>query len=477
MPLKDTEGRVKRYISIRIDVTERMQAEQEMRRLATHDTLTGLVNRELLRDRIQQALAGERRRTHRAAVLFIDLDQFKTINDSLGHETGDKLLVEVAQRLVASVRAEDTVARQGGDEFIVFLPRIQDTQNAALIAGKLVQQLALPFRIDGHELYIGSSIGIAVFPEHGDDVDTLLKNSDTAMYTVKEGGRNHHAFFAPQMNEAARERYALGTELRRAAERDELALHFQPIVSIASGEVEALEVLLRWQHPVRGLVPPGDFIALAEASGQIVSIGEWVVRAACQQIKDWRRAGLAVPRLAINLSVIQVHQGDVVNRITAILAETGVEPQALEFEITEGTLMSRTDEVMATLRAMSDLGLGLAIDDFGTGYSSLSYLKLLPIDTLKIDRSFVKDIGQDADDTAIVVAVLAMARSLKLKVIAEGVETVAQREFLREQGCDFYQGYLASRPVPAAAAQALLRVINKADAGLALPHPTQAASA
>jgi diguanylate cyclase (GGDEF)-like protein len=425
------------------------RSAQKLRRLATHDALTGLANRELLRERMQHVLVGDRRMPQRAAVLFIDLDQFKTVNDSLGHETGDCLLVEVARRLVTTVRAEDTVARQGGDEFIVFLPRIADIDTAAHIAEKLVRQLAEPFRIAEQELYIGSSIGIAVFPEHGRDVDTLLKNSDTAMYRVKEGGRNHHAFFAPQMNEAARERYELGSELRRAVQRDEFALHFQPIVAMASGRIEALEVLLRWQHPGRGLVPPTRFIPLAESSGQVVALGEWVLRAACRQLRAWRHSGLAVPRLAINLSAIEVQQTDFVPRVRAILADAGIEPQALEFEITEGSLMSRTDEVLAKLRELSALGLKLSIDDFGTGYSSLSYLKLLPIDTLKVDRSFVQDIGNDADDTAIVVAVLAMAHSLKLKVVAEGVETQAQRHFLHEQGCDYYQGYLASHPLPA----------------------------
>ncbi len=450
VPLKDASGAVVRYVSIRIDITERKQAEQEMLRLATRDSLTGLANRSLLRERIQQALEGDRRLHMLAAVLFIDLDQFKAINDSLGHETGDRLLVEVARRLEACVRSEDTVARQGGDEFIVFLPRIHDAQSAGVMAEKLQRQLALPFHVEGQELYVGSSIGIAVFPEDGEDVDTLLKNSDTAMYQVKESGRNHHMFFAPHMNALAVDRYALGIELRRAAERDEFLLDFQPIVGMASGEVEAMEVLLRWKHPTRGLVPPFQFIPLAEASGLIVPIGEWVVRAACRQLRAWQDQGLRVPRLAINLSAIQVHHPGLVDSLQQTFRELQIDPGALEFEITEGSLMNRTDEVVATLSRLSDLGLRLAIDDFGTGYSSLSYLRRLPIDTLKIDRSFVMDIGDDPDDTAIVVAVISMARSLKLKVIAEGVETPQQLEFLREQGCDQYQGYLVSRPISAA---------------------------
>lgn len=449
VPLKDAEGRVVRYLSIRIDITERMRAEQEVRHMATHDGLTGLVNRSVLRDRIDRALKSARRTFHRSAVLFIDLDQFKTINDSLGHEMGDRLLVEVSRRLVACVRDEDTVARQGGDEFIVFMPRIREDRDAALLAGKLVREISRPYRIEEHELYVGSSIGIAVFPEHGEDVDTLLKNSDTAMYQVKEAGRNHFSFFAARMNHMAMERYALGMELRKAVDGGELLLHYQPVIGMASGEIEAMEALVRWEHPERGLVSPMQFIPLAEASGLIVPIGEWVLNEACRQIRAWRAAGLAVPRVAVNLSAIQVQHVDIAKQVAEVLRAHGVEPGALELEITEGSLMSRTDEVVETLRRFSAMGITLAIDDFGTGYSSLSYLKMLPVDTLKIDRSFVKDIGQDDDDTAIVTAIIAMARSLGLKVIGEGVETEAQREFLREQGCEQYQGYLASRPLSA----------------------------
>lgn len=456
VPLKDAAGEIVRFISIRIDITERKQAEQEMVRLATHDSLTGLANRTLLRDRVQRALESNKRSEARAAALFIDLDQFKTINDSLGHEVGDRLLVEVSHRLLGSVRAEDTVARQGGDEFIVFLPRIADARAAGVLAAKLQRQLAAPFVLDQRELYVGSSIGIAVFPEDGEDVDTLLKNSDTAMYQVKEAGRNHYAFFAPEMNTQAFDRYTLGTELRRAAERGELSLVYQPVVGMASGRVEGMEALLRWHHPTRGDVSPGLFIGLAESTGQIVPIGEWVLRQACQQVRAWRAAGLEVPRLAINLSAIQVQAYGLVERIATILAETGVGAEALTFEITEGCLMSKTEDVVRTLQDLSAMGAHIAVDDFGTGYSSLSYLKRLPIDTLKIDRSFVMDIGDDADDTAIVEAVVAMAHGLKLRVIAEGVETQPQLDFLRAQGCNQFQGYLFSRPLRPEAMAGLL---------------------
>lgn len=449
VPMKDADGRVMRYISIRIDITERMRAEQEARHMAQHDSLTGLVNRAVLRDRIDRALRSDRRTHHRAAVLFIDLDQFKTINDSLGHEVGDRLLVQVARRLENCVREEDTVARQGGDEFIVFMPRINRADDAAMLAERLVREISRAYRIGERELYVGCSVGIAVYPEHGDDVETLLKNSDTAMYYVKEAGRNHFSFFATQMNSAAMERYALGIELRKAVDQGELTLHYQPVVDLGTGAIVALEALLRWNHPVRGMVSPLQFVPLAEASGLIVPIGEWVIQQACRQIKAWTDQGYAVPRVALNISAIQLQNQKLIESVEQTLQQQGVAPEGLEFEITEGSLMSRTDEAIAILRRFSDMGIRIAIDDFGTGYSSLSYLKLLPIDTLKIDRSFIKDIGQGKDSATIVSAIIAMARSLELKVVSEGVETPEQLAFLREQGCDQFQGYLFSRPVPA----------------------------
>jgi diguanylate cyclase (GGDEF)-like protein/PAS domain S-box-containing protein len=458
VPLKDAQGDVTRYIAICVDITERMRAEQHIRQMATRDSLTGLVNRVVLRDRMEQALRSDRRTAHGAAVLFIDLDQFKAVNDSLGHEVGDQLLIEVSRRLVAAVREEDTVARQGGDEFIVFMPRIQHADNAAAVAEKLVRELSRAIDIGGRELYIGSSIGIAVFPDNGSDVETLLRNSDTAMYHVKSAGRNHYAFFEPQMHSLAAEHYALGLAMRKALEHDEFVLHYQPVVGVASGRVEGLEALLRWQHPERGLLSPMHFVPLAEASGLIVPIGEWVIRAACRQIRAWRAAGLEVPRVAVNLSALQVHKSDLVSRVTAIFAETQVEPHSVEFEITEGSLMNRTNEVVEGLRQLSALGVCIAIDDFGTGYSSLSYLKALPIDTLKVDRSFVKDIGKDADNAAIISTIVALGHGLGLKIIAEGVETPEQLAFLRALGCEQFQGYLASRPLPAPQVAALLQI-------------------
>lgn len=449
MPLKDAAGCVHRYISIRIDITERKRAEQDMLRMATHDSLTGLANRSLLLDRIHQSLESRKRTAALAAVLFIDLDQFKAINDSLGHKTGDNVLVEVAKRLTACARTENTVARQGGDEFIVFMPNLEDAHSASAMAERLQRHLALPYFVDGHEVRIGTSIGIALFPDDGQDADTLLKNSDSAMYQVKDSGRNHYMFFAPHMYELVAERYEMVSDMRSAAERGEFLLNFQPIMGMASGKIESMEVLLRWQHPKRGLVPPTQFIPLAEASGLIVPIGEWVIRTACAQIRNWNAAGLAVPPLAINLSAIQVHHQSIAERIAAILREMEVDASALEFEITEGSLMKNTDEVTSTLRQLTELGLSIAIDDFGTGYSSLGYLKHLPIKTLKIDRIFVMDIHTKADDAAIVGAMISMAHSLKLRVTAEGVETPHQLELLRKLNCDQYQGFLASKPLSA----------------------------
>lgn len=455
VPLEGSTQNSMKYVSIRIDVTERIKTEHEMRYMATHDGLTKLANRALLRDRIHQALETNRRINRKAAVLFIDLDQFKAVNDSLGHDIGDLLLKEVATRLTNCVRSEDTVARQGGDEFIVLVPHLVEAADGGILAKKFQTALAQPFQIGERELYIGSSI--AVSPEGGEDVDSLLKNSDIAMYQVKATGRNHYLFFTPDMNQFAVGQYSLGTDLRHAQERDELFLNYQPIVGLASGEIESMEVLLRWQHPTRGLIPPDQFIPLAESLGLIISIGEWVIRTSCQQVRTWQLLGYHVPRLAINLSALQIHHQDAMSNIEQVLAEIGVAPSDLEFEITEGSLMKNTGEVVSRLRQLSALGLHISLDDFGTGYSSLSYLKRLPIDTLKIDRSFVSDIGDDPNDTAIVATIIAMGHSLGMTLIAEGVETPEQLAFLRAQGCQQYQGYLYSKPLSTSDMQSKLQ--------------------
>ena len=449
VPLKDADGQAVRYISVMLDITQHKESQQHITHLATHDALTGLPNRTLLQDRIQQVIAHDRRQRARTALLFIDLDQFKTINDSLGHDMGDQLLKEAASRLVSCVRTEDTVARQGGDEFIVLLPSIDLAQDAGVVAAKLLDTLNQPFEINDKQMHIGASIGIAVFPDDGADVDSLMKNSDIAMYHAKESGRNIYQFFTESMNRQAMERQSLGADLRHALARGELLLNYQPIVDARSGELASMEVLLRWSHSERGMVPPARFIPLAEQTGLIVPIGEWVLRTACAQLKSWQAQGYAVPRLAINISARQFRQQDFLEGVLQILHETGVDARLIELEITEGVLIDDAEEVKVTLNRLSELGVQIALDDFGTGYSSLSYLKRFPIDTLKIDRSFVMDIARDRDDAAIVTAIIAMAHSLGMNVVAEGVEDAAQLAFLREKKCDYLQGYYFSRPCAA----------------------------
>ena len=446
---KDSRGAVVSFNGIVHDITERKQAEQHIHYLATHDALTGLPNRLLLLDRISQALAHDRRSHTPAAVLFIDLDHFKVINDSLGHDVGDLLLKEVAVRLQSCIREEDTVARQGGDEFIVLLPNIAGAQDAGIIAEKILGNLAMPCQINDKELYIGASIGIASFPDDGKDMAALLRNSDIAMYHAKGAGRNNYQFFAPEMNQLMAEKHALVTDLHHALEYKELQLHFQPIVEIVSGKLSGMEVLLRWQHSSKGLILPSTFIPLAEENGLIVPIGEWVLKSACLQIKAWCEQGYEVPYLAINLSARQFRHKSLVTDIARILDETGVDVRSVKLEITESMLMYDVGEAIETLIELNEMGLEISIDDFGTGYSSLSYLKRFPINTLKIDQSFMQDVATDADDMAIVMAIIAMAHSLKMEVIAEGVETDAQFDFLHQQGCDHYQGYYFSKPLTA----------------------------
>ena len=431
------------------DISERKEAEQRITYMASHDTLTKLPNRALLQDRIQQTLAYNSRHNQLAAVIFIDLDKFKVINDTLGHDVGDGLLQEAAARLVAEVRSEDTVARQGGDEFIILLSDISHPEDAGGIAQKLLDSLLQTFTIKGKELHISASIGIAIFPNDGNDMESLLKNSDIAMYHAKESGRNNYQFFSAEMNEQAAERHSLIGDLRHAVARNELFLVYQPVVDMVSGDMAGMEVLLRWQHPVLGLISPVKFIPLAEESGLILPISEWVLRSACEQLLEWQKQGYEVPRLAINLSAKQLLQKSLADTIALILGETGVEPHYIGLELTESMLVHNIEEVVETLLKLSNMGLEISIDDFGTGYSSLSYLKRFPINKLKIDKSFVDDIATHPDDAAIVKAIIAMAHGLSMKVVSEGVETKQQLDFLRQHGCEQYQGYLFSKPLPA----------------------------
>jgi diguanylate cyclase (GGDEF)-like protein len=389
--------------------------------------------------------------------MFMDLDQFKHINDSLGHAVGDQLLQSVAQRLAGCVRQSDTVSRQGGDEFVVLLPQVEHAEDAALSAQKLLVALAPPHRIDRFDLHISISIGISLYPDDGQDAETLIKSADTAMYHAKENGRNNYQFFAPSMNARAVQRQSIEASLRRALERQEFVLHYQPKINLHSGAIVGVEALIRWQHPERGLLPPAQFVPIAEDSGLIVPIGRWVLSEACRQTQAWLQAGLPAITVAVNTSAVEFRAPDFLENIRSTLATSGLAPRSLELELTESVLMRDAEATNAMLHALSELGIKLAVDDFGTGYSSLSYLRQFPIDTLKIDQSFVNQITHNPDDATLVSAVISMGKSLKQRVIAEGVETPEQVAFLRDQQCDEGQGYYFGRPVAAEALAALLQ--------------------
>jgi len=436
---------------------ERKEAEQRIIQMATHDTLTGLPNRHLLQDRLEQALVHDTRHHRQMAVLFIDLDHFKTINDSLGHDIGDLLLKAVAERLLTCVRNEDTVARQGGDEFIVVLNSIAESLDAAKVAHKILDALAQPYHIHKNELHIGGSIGIAVFPDDGTSAEALLKNSDVAMYYAKENGRSNYQFFTDELNKSAHERHTLGLDLRHALERNELVLYYQPVMDMPDNRLHSLEALLRWRHPEHKLIAPDKFISLAEETGLIIPIGEWVLKTVCTQLVSWRDQGYQVPRVAINLSGRQFRDKKLIKNIARILDETGVEAKYITLEITESMLIDNIEKVVETLQCLSEMGIHISIDDFGTGYSSLSYLKRFPIHTLKIDRTFVRDIVTDKNDHTIVAAIIAMAHSLEMDVIAEGIETEEQLNILIAQKCNHYQGYYFSRPVPVSEIENILK--------------------
>jgi diguanylate cyclase (GGDEF)-like protein/PAS domain S-box-containing protein len=427
----------------------RKQGEEKLAYLAQFDSLTGLPNRHLFRDRLMQAMARSKRSGNAMAVLFIDLDRFKLINDTLGHSAGDRLLKEATQRLQASVRASDTVGRFGGDEFGAIIADLAKPADASVVAQKIIDVLAQPFHLDGHESYVTASVGITLFPTDGDEAGTLIMNADAAMYRAKEQGRNTYQYFTREMNERAMQRVKMETALRRAIERREFLLHYQPKVKIGSGELCGFEALLRWQQPERGLVPPLEFIPILEDTGLIVPVGEWVIEEVCAQIGRWQASGFRVPPVAINLSARQFQQKGLDETVRRVLGKSGVDAALIHFELTESLLMKEPEAAAKTLRGLKELGVMLSVDDFGTGYSSLSYLKRFPIDALKIDRAFIRDVTVDPDDAAITFAIIGLAHSLKLNVIAEGVETRDQLDFLETHGCDEMQGFLFSRPVPA----------------------------
>ncbi|KAF0216924.1 MAG: PAS/PAC sensor-containing diguanylate [Geobacteraceae bacterium] len=439
------------------DVTGRKQAENQIQRLVYYDSLTSLPNRLLLHDHLEHALAQAARDGRIAAVLSCDLDHFKVVNDTLGHTSGDRLLKAVSARLATRVRRADTLSRMGGDEFVIILSGVHRLEDVAHAAQHLLDGLTSPFEVDGQEVFVSASIGIALYPCDGDDADSLLKNADIAMYHAKEAGRNCYRFYAAEMNVKSEQRMAMETSLRYALERKEFFLHYQPWLDLKTGRITGMEALLRWQHPERGVIPPDMFIPMTEETGLILPIGEWVLHTACLQLKALHEAGFPALRMAVNLSGRQLKHYNLAGTVARVLAETGVDPTCLELELTESSIMENIKETTTKLHAIREMGITLAIDDFGTGYSSLSYLKRFPIDKLKIDRSFVCDIPTNPDDVAITRAIIAMARSLKLKVIGEGVETEEQMAFLREHGCDEIQGYHISRPVPAEELQVLLQ--------------------
>ncbi len=450
-------GRVTHYVAMFADITERKRAEDRIHFLAHHDALTGLPNRLSLELRLEQALVDARRHDWKVGVLFIDLDRFKVINDTLGHNIGDKLLIEVARRFTAAVRESDMVARLGGDEFVIVLPDLENPDAAAHVGLKIISSLLTPICVEEHELHTSPSIGISVYPMDGRNVETILKNADTAMYHAKALGRNNYQFFADEMNRVANERLSLEGRLRQALARQELSLHYQPLVSADETRVIGVEALLRWEPPNEEMIAPDRFIAIAEETGLIVPIGAWVLKEACRQLRAWLDAGVPPLRMAVNLSARQLRNADLLATVSEALADSGIPPHLLELEITESAIMEKPEEAIKVLQALKQRGIKLAVDDFGTGYSSLAYLKLFPIDHLKIDRSFVRDIERDPDDAAIAISTIALAHSLGLKVVAEGVETRDQLLLLQRNGCDEVQGFLFSRPLAAPAALRYLK--------------------
>ena len=452
---------------------ERHHADEQLTHMAQFDALTGLPNRSLYLDRLGQSLIDAERDKRSVGVLFIDIDHFKHVNDSWGHAVGDQLLVDIAARLKDAVRASDGVGRLGGDEFTVTLAHLAREDDAANVARKVVAALSAPYRLGEHTAYVTASVGIGIYPVDGTEPEVLLKNADTAMYRAKETGRNGFEFYLPQMNERAEARMRLETDLRGAMGRSELLLHYQPKVSLLTGEISGMEALLRWSPPGRELISPAEFIPLLEETGLIVPVGEWVVATVCAQIKAWQALGLDPPPVAVNLSARQFRQDRLDAVVGGILAAHGVAPGLLELELTESTLMSDSEAAVQALRNMKALGIRLSVDDFGTGYSSLAYLKRFPLNALKIDRAFIRDVTTDPDDATIARAIISLAHSLKLKVVAEGVETRAQLDFLRRHGCDEMQGYYFARPLRVDALTAALRERHRLVLGPLAPEEGQ----
>jgi diguanylate cyclase (GGDEF)-like protein/PAS domain S-box-containing protein len=463
-PIHDRQGHVTGAVIVFRDVSAAREMALRMAHSAEHDFLTGLPNRMLLNDRLGQAIAMAARHSTRVAVLFLDLDGFKRVNDSLGHPIGDRLLQSVAGRLAACVRASDTVSRQGGDEFVVLLPEAGQWEDAATVARRMLLAVAETHTLDQRDLHITTSVGVSIYPDDGANAETLIRNADMAMYQAKENGRNGYQFFMPEMNVRAVERRSIEEGLRRALEQHEFVLHYQPKVNLATGAISGAEALIRWRHPTEGLVSPARFIPVAEESGLILQIGNWVLREACRQARAWADEGLPGMTIAVNVSAIELRDASFLEGLFRVLGETGLDPRNLEVEITESVLMRNAESAAAILLALRGRGVRVSVDDFGTGYSSLSYLQKFAVDALKIDQSFVSQIASAQDEASIVTAVISMSRSLKLRVIAEGVETLEQLAFLQAHDCDEAQGYFFSRPVPPQQFAELLRTgIRAAD--------------
>lgn len=465
--------RVRHTLRTRRDMLELRRAEKRIQQLAYYDEVTSLPNRSYLKENLQHTLARARRNKQLIAIYFLDLDQFKLVNDTLGHSAGDALLQQVARRLLTCVRSHDavirpsslqpsilndTVIRLGGDEFVIVASDIQHSNDAANLAQRIIDILTPAFTVDGNEVFVTTSIGISLYPDNGEDLDVLLRNADAAMYHAKEQGRNGYRFFSNELNARIRDRLILKNELMKAIEQDELTLHYQPRLELPAQRITGVEALVRWQHPQRGMVAPNEFIPLAEETGLIIPLGEWVLKNACEQLVRWKKSGLSLDYVSVNFSVAQFNQKDVHQRIADILASVQLPPECLELEVTE-SLLIEPEKSSEYLNNLKKLGVHISIDDFGTGYSSLAYLKRLPIDALKIDRSFTQDIDTDSDGAAIVAAIIALAHSLHLKVVAEGVEQKNQLEFLCAHGCDEGQGYLFSRPLTV---EALAKVFAEA---------------
>ena len=467
MPIKS-----KQVIALVRDITERKQAEEQIAYLAYHDSLTGLPNNRLFKDRLKQGIAHAQRHNTKLAVMFLDLDRFKLINDTMGHDVGDKLLQVTADRLTETIRGTDSlamnkspllnrsVARLGGDEFTLLLEDIEDTKSVARIAERMTKSISKPIMLGEQEVYTSTSIGIAIFPEDGREVDTLLKNADAAMYYAKEQGRNNFQFFTKEMNESSIQQLVLENSLRKAINNNELHLYYQPQVSVVTGQLVGMEALIRWIHPEKGFISPGLFIPVAEETGLIMQIGEWVIQEACRQASEWYKSGYKPVRVSVNLSAKQLKDERLPDIIASNIFDTGLEPKYLGVELTESAIILEPEMALSRLQNIKSLGVKLSLDDFGTGYSSLSYLKRFPIDTLKIDQAFIRDVKNDHEDAALVKAIISMAHGLGMDVVAEGVELEEQLEFLGANACDTIQGFLFSRPVPAEEIESMLSKVD-----------------